>query len=288
MSAINTRNKTNKIESAAIPVGAIVVGVCLFGLIKGLSVVANTALQASKNKSITNNPKNLKSVATIRAETKLLKMTITTDSNLENLKSETFKQLATAPFLVSNQAEIETNILKLDYAKTLTEFKTLHQEIVHKLETGHQQIFTTALLEASQRAALKIGFQKLETLPSPLTSTVRFAATNSLGKTIITEINAPIGRDTRIETEVVGVSDGSCNAILDVFDKALEAEGIRSQPAKRKFTGGVCELSAVRDFLKQKAVPKSTETTETKEFASENETKRRQRLNQTQTRNKQK
>ena len=70
-----------------------------------------------------------------------------------------------------------------------------------KLENGHQQIFTTALFEASQRATLKIGFTKLESLPSPLASTVRFAATDALGKTIGTEISAPTGGDARIETE---------------------------------------------------------------------------------------
>lgn len=288
MSAVNTRNKSNSIESAAIPAGAIVIGACLFGLVKGLSSLANSALQTSRNESLKGNSKSLKSVAAIRSESKPLRLSNSGNNDLETLKTQTFKQLAIQPFLVTNKTEIETSIIKLDQAKTLLEFKTVHEEIVTKLESGHQQLFTTALLEASQRAALKIGFQKLEILPSPLVSTVRFAATDSLGKTIITEINAPIGCDARIETEVVGVSDGSCNSILDAFDQALEAEGVRSQSAQRKFTGGVCELSAVRDFIKQKVVPKTNKSTDAKDFGLENDSKRRQRLNQNQNPNKQK
>lgn len=278
MSAVSTRNKANTIESVAIPIGAIVVGACLVGLAKGLSALANVALQASKNKSVTGNSICLKSVTALRAEAATLKLSKANES-LETLKAQAFKQFAAAPFLVSNRAEMERSILKLDRAVTLAEFKTAHQTVIAKLENGHQQIFTTALLDAGRRAALKIGFKKIETLPGSLSSTARFAATDASGKTIVTEINAPAGSDARIETEVVGVSDGSCNAILDAFDKALEAEGVRSQPAGRKYTGGVCELSAVRDFLRRSVQPKSSGAAEGKEFAPANDAKRRRRLN---------
>lgn len=48
MSSVSSRNEANVIESIAIPVGAIVVGACLFGLAKGLSALANAALKESK------------------------------------------------------------------------------------------------------------------------------------------------------------------------------------------------------------------------------------------------
>lgn len=288
MSAISTRNKANTIESVAIPAGAIVVGACLFGIAKGLSALANAALQSPDNQVVNNNPKALKSVAALRAESAPLKSSGIISTDLETLKARAFKQLASAPLLVANRAEFAAGVQKLNQAKTLNQFKTAQCAVFAKLESGHQQIFSGALLDAGKRAALNIGFKQLEALPSPLSSMVRFAATDARGRTIITEINAPAVGDVRIETEVVGVSDGSCNDILDAFDKALEAEGVRSQPASRKFTGGVCELSAVRDFLSGNIRAKTTEIVKTKDFAPANDVKRRQRLNQKQHGQKQK
>ena len=291
MSSVSTRNKANTIESVAVPAGAIVVGACLFGLAKGLSTLASAVFKESNELNVNDKPPCLKSAARIRAESVPLLFTGSGEGNLEVLKTETFRQLAAQPFLVSNQAELKSSLTAIYRAKSLAELKTAHQSAIARLESGHQQIFSTALSEAGKRAALKIGFQKLESLPSPLASVARFAATDALGRTLITEISAPAGGDVRIETEVVGVSDGSCSRILDDFDQALEAEGVRSQPAKRKYTGGVCELAAVRDFLKRKISPRTAALPERAlkpDFAPPGDTKRRRRLNQKQSGQKQK
>lgn len=284
MSEVSTRNKANTIESIAIPVGAIVVGACLFGLAKGLSALANAALRASENKAITSKPQGMKSVAALRAESAPFELSFSANGSLETLKAQAFKQLGTQPFLVVNRAELETSVLALDRAKTPEEVQTAHRNIVAKLEGSHQQVFTTALLEAGKRAALKIGFKKIESLPSPIASMARFAATDTLGRTLVTEVNAAKDGNMKIETEVVGVSDGSCKAILDDFDKALEDEGVKSQTPNRKFTGGVCELAAVRKFLGNKVAPISSVAVKSESVASTDEAKKRaRRLNQKQT-----
>ena len=253
MSEVTTRNKANTIESLAIPVGAIVVGACLVGLAKGLSFLARAAI-AECEKTLNPSP-TLRSVATLRSEIAPLEMTLSKGQELASLKKQAFKQLASQPLLTANRRELEQSVMKLDRAKTLTEFISTHTDMLANLEDGHQKIFSTALLEAGKRAALKIGFGKIETLRSPVSTTIRFAATDALGRSLVTEISAPKDRDVRIETEVVGVIDGSCHSILDDFDKALEVEGVRSQPAKRKVTGGVCETAAVRAFVGKEIAP---------------------------------
>lgn len=281
MSAVSSRNEANVIESVAIPVGAIAVGACLFGLAKGLSALAKIALKESRDNSLSESPQYLKSVAELRAESASLKLSDFGNSNLESLKAEAFKQLATQPFLVANPAELKTSVMTLDGAKTLDELKTAHQKVVTALIGGHQQVFTTALVQASQRASLKIGFTKIESLPSPLGSTVRFAATDSKGRTLVTEINAVKDGNMRVETEVVGVSDGSCNSILNDFDNALENEGVKSKTPQRKFTGGVFELAAVREFLKGKIAPTTKNAPKTKPITSNDDgIKRTRQLNQ--------
>lgn len=277
MSEVTTRNKANTIESLAIPVGAIVVGACLVGLAKGLSFLARTAI-AECEKTL-NPSRTLRSVASLRSETSP-EMTVSNGQELDALKKQAFKQLATRPLLTTNWKELEQGVMKLDRAKTLTEFVSTHTDILTKLEDGHQKIFSTALFEAGKRAALKIGFGKIEGLRSPVSTILRFAATDPSGRSLVTEISAPKDRDVRIETEVVGVSDGSCHSILDDFDKALEAEGLRSQPAKRKVTGGVCELAAVRAFVEREIAPMAMANAANKPAAITNDAvKRARRLN---------
>lgn len=217
-------------------------------------------------------------MAQIRTESRALELTDFGDGNLEALKTRTFRQLATQPFLVANPAELKTSVVALDRAKTLGELKAAHKSVMATLESGHQQVFTTALVQASQRAALKIGFTKIEVLPSPLQSTVRFAATDSKGKTLVTEISGTKDGNMRVETEVVGVSDGSCNTILNHFDAALESEGVKSKTPQRKFTGGVCELAAVREFLNRKIVSTTQNHIKSKPLASNDDGIKRTRL----------
>ena len=290
MSSVSTRNKVNEVNSVAIPAGAIVAGACLFALAKGLSFAAKTAIQASKEMKSPNKPQAIRSVSTIRSETKSLEMNFSKTSNLETLKSQAFTQIASQPFLVTDSAKLKSSITALDNAKTIGEFKSTHQVLIEKLENGHQKIFSNAVLDAGKRAALKIGFEKIESLPSLKQSAIRFAATDQLGRTIVTEINAPKDREVRIETEVVGVNDGSCNSILDSFDKALEAEGVRSQTPTRKYTGGVCELSAVRDFLNRKPhkEPKTKSSANSKKNVAADDLIRTRKLNQANQTQKQK
>lgn len=284
MSSVTTRNKANEVSSVAIPAGAMVVGACLVGLAKGLSFLAKTAINAANESSTNlNKLKTIKSVSALRSEAKPLEIEKTKTENLNSLKSAAFTQIASQPILVNDAKDFGSNIQALDNAKSVSEFKSAHQKLIAKLENGHQKVFSNALLDAGKRAALKIGFKKIESLPSLSQSTIRFAATDTQGRTIVTEINAPKEHDVRIETEVVGISDGSCNDILDDFDKALEAEGVRSQSPTRKYTGGVCELAAVKDFLKKKPQKEKATTTsarQKKQVVANNKTRTRQ-LNQT-------
>lgn len=79
-------------------------------------------------------------------------------------------------------------------------------------------------------------------------------------------------------TEIVGISDGSCKHIMDIFDRALRNQGVKSSIPKRRFTGGVCEMAAAKEFVQSKVKRESPGT------LSKNDNKRNirrtQRLNQ--------
>jgi hypothetical protein len=74
---------------------------------------------------------------------------------------------------------------------------------------------------------------------------------------LVTEIHSDLDHDISIATEIIGSNDHTCNEILDAFHAALEAEGVKMGDRDRKFTGGIIELEAARQFVSQKVKPKA-------------------------------
>jgi len=76
------------------------------------------------------------------------------------------------------------------------------------------------------------------------------------------EIRSDRDHPTSLATEIIGSSDNTCNEILDAFNVALEAEGVKVGDRDRKFTGGILELDAAREFVNQRVKSKSTNRAE--------------------------
>jgi len=112
--------------------------------------------------------------------------------------------------------------------------------------------FTSALVVACTRASALAGFRAATVVRVSGVQT-RIVATSPAGHALVTEIRVSLSGEASLATEVVGLRDGSCQGILDQFDSALEAEGVRGSAPTRRFTGGVCELAAARAFSRRLA-----------------------------------
>ena len=200
----------------------------------------------------------IKSVSQIRSEFKPIATELVPGMNVERAKQKILQELASRPFYTSDEADFKNKVDVLKSAVTLAEVETRSRDLVDSVEVGSQQVFADAVRSACQRATQKIGFSKIEIISSPLRSDiVRFAATDDEGRTLVTEIDAPLNRDVKIDTEVLGVADNSCHQILEKFHTALQEEGIIiGQPPKREATGGICTLAAAKDFLAKKVKSK--------------------------------
>lgn len=265
MSRVSMRNSANTVVSVGdrngngvagvIGVGgAILAGVCLAGLAKGIGSLLSAAFESRQRSIPAGERADLKSVGSLRGT--VPKFEVRPSEPLESLRTNAFLNLSRQPYLVSSPLSIEPGVRKLEQARTAAEIGVAYHAIVNELEAGHQVLFTSSLIDATKRAALRSGFESIQQIPSQLATTHRFAATDSHGRTIVTEITAPLAGDVRIESEVVGVNDGTCIDILTAFDQELEAEGVRSQKPSHRPTGGVCELAAVRAFVSKKLTPK--------------------------------
>lgn len=200
-------------------------------------------------------------------------------SQTEAIQVSTLLTVASTPYRVENSSAIQQPLEALRLSTSPDAALSAGQQLVATLEQRHHTVFVQALTLACTNASLKVGFDSIETQTGP-TGAVRVIACDPSGRSLVTEISAHPHRDPRIETEVVGVSDGSCHALLDAFDHALEEEGVRSEAPKRRFTGGVCELQAAREFVRKKV--KRTPATHDRQTPAErtdNAVRRGQRLN---------
>lgn len=190
----------------------------------------------------------------------------------ERLKVETLVQagaLRVAPGASFNQP-----LRALQQATTLEAAQQAQQQLLGVLEAGHHHLFTQQLVQACSNAALKVGFPTIETTYLS-GGRVRVVSENEAGQALVTEIQAKPDREPSLATEVVGLHDGSCQPVLDAYDAALEAEGIRAGAPHRTFTGGVCELTATRDFVRRKVRPSASQ----KGASTKQKSKRRRRHN---------
>jgi hypothetical protein len=256
MSRVSTKKNANSVESVGgaevLAFGAVVVGACLLGLAKGISSLVSARPNRIKSLA-TNTIDSVKSVATLSRSAPV--MQVPASANLEETRERAFEVLAQQPYLVSNPKSLEAGVEKLEQASSVSEIQAVYSDVILKLEYDHQLLFTNSLIAATKRAALRSGFQTLQDIASPLPTCHRFAATDSNGRTIVTEINAPLNGEVHIDSEVIGVTDGSCADLLVAFDEALAAEGVKSQKPEHRPTGGVCELDAVRKFVAAQPTP---------------------------------
>ena len=163
-------------------------------------------------------------------------------------------QLATieqSGYRLDDANALQPHLAKLSAATSLTEAQGVMTGMTATLDNEHRIVLQNRLTLACEKAALATGFRRLETTTSPL-GAIRVIARDEQGRAIVTEINGVAEDEPRIESEVVGVTDNSCQGILERFDQALKQQGVRSTPPKTTSTGGIPQLRAAKEFAKNK------------------------------------
>ena len=199
----------------------------------------------------------IRPVSRIRSEFKPLVPDLGALAGVDDAKKEVFEALASSPLYTSDELGFKERIAALERSKTAEQVRAAARALSDFLETDNQRVFAEGIRMACERASRRIGFTRFEAVPGPISGLqIRFAATDALGRTLVTEVAAPVDGDVRIDTEVLGVSDDSCHNLLEEFHEALRHEGvdISGQP-RRESTGGICSSAAAKEFLALKLPP---------------------------------
>jgi len=248
MSEVRTRARVQSVSSAvltAVATGTVIAaGALIKGVLSALSVsVAHLVQDRGLPRTITSGDPVAAAPVMAAAPTYL--------PPVERAKISALLRTAGRGFIIEDRGGVEAALAGLRQAQTLNQVQAAERILTATLKSEHQKVFVRALSRACENACQKTGFSDIQTM-SRGPGMTRVIASDSTGRALVSEITAEAGKQPRLVTEVVGVADGSCHAILDAFDKALEAEGVRAAPPEWKATGGVCELAATREFVQRR------------------------------------
>lgn len=146
----------------------------------------------------------------------------------------------------------EADLRKIEAGSTKASALKAADSLVARVEDGHRRAVERTLVSACARASAVAGFASVSSHRG-IDGSMRVIASDPLGRTLVSEVRILHDRAPSLATEVIGITDGTCDRILDLFDAALEAEGVRGEPPpRRSATAGLPTLAAAREFLRRR------------------------------------
>jgi hypothetical protein len=201
----------------------------------------------------------LQSPASLKVLNKHFKQNMTVINRDATMKNDEVSQIKAAAIMTMRQEnlKIENKLLvmravnELMTATTVEQTKDKLASTFAVIKNEHTKVFTNTLSSAVQLASSKVGFANVKSeIVSP--SLTRIVATNPQGYNLISEIHTDEKSKIDIQSELEGITDGSCKKIMDDFNKELETLGIVAERKDRKPTGGIAQMPYTKKLQKQR------------------------------------
>ncbi len=162
-------------------------------------------------------------------------------SSLDAKKASLISSISKMDFKITDKKAITNRIKAVMNAKDENTLNTEIKSVMNHLEVDHTKVFTSNLAKACAAASLKVGFKQVEI--KQVNGKLEVIATNSIGQRLNSEISVDAKtNNVNANTETIGITDGSCNAIISNFNNELKKMGIKIGDEKTTFTGGACQL----------------------------------------------
>lgn len=256
MSKVETRRNITEIQ--AIPLSSMVSNVSRTASVVSNAVVTmtdaaikemitgNVNLQASTLKSEMGSTALYSPVNLRQQFSEIYTSSITEFSGVKEVltrqKAAALKTISSCDYQVQSPATIQQGITQIMQADAQQSFSRAVESVMNEIQAQHNQVFTHHLSSIVKEASIKSGFAK-EVKVKVLNQKLSVIATNEHGQALLSEIQVD-KKSQRLDlvTETIGISDGSCNVILQKFGEELEKAGVKYGESSSKWTGGACWL----------------------------------------------
>ncbi len=270
MSQVSSRPRIQSVAcSAALPIAAgcafLALG-AIGALLSGMSKAGKKAYEASSSGQQSAKIPSIKSLSVVSNEFRVQDAewarTLRTENGLDQIEAEkvaTLIALSKSQFIADGSAtgSLQSSLAAFSKANDVASVKRLKTEVMQSLENGHQVVLEKSISIACAEATLQAGFGSVRTERTS-SGVIRVIGADTAGRSLVTEIVNDTARELSITTETLGISDGTCDTIMDVFDRALEAQGVKTAVPVRKRKGGVLDLGLATDFVRSKVMKPSS------------------------------
>lgn len=175
-------------------------------------------------------------------------------------------------FKVKENASINSSLKAVFEAKDMKTLNARIKTVMHKLEVSHTEVFAENIATACAIASKSIGFREVEI--KTVQGKLEVIASNNQGQRILSEISLDTKTNqVNANTETIGITDGSCTAIIQSFNEELRKLNIKIGEEKKTFTGGICKMSyakmidqQVKESKKQKELERTRKLNNNKQI----------------------
>ena len=223
--------------------------------VQKMQAVRNTCI-SSPSVGVLQSPTSLKviqkhferNLATLnKSETKSDEVSIIKAAAIMTMQQENLK--------IENKPLIMRSIQELMNASTVKQTTEKLTTAFSDIKNEHAKVFNNTLSSAIQIASSNVGFVNIKSeIVSP--NLTRIVATNPNGYNLISEIHIDNKKKVDIQSELEGITDGSCKKIMDDFNKELESLGVIAERKERKPTGGIAQMEYAKTLQKRRKATK--------------------------------
>ncbi len=163
-------------------------------------------------------------------------------SPLTARKAAWFSVLGKMDYKIVQPNFIKANVMAVIRAGNMKALNNEMKTVMQILEVEHTKVFVNNLAKACANASFNVGFKDIEF--KKVQGKLEVIATNGIGQ----HLNSEIGLDAKtnnvnVNTETIGVADGSCTRIISNFNDELKKMGIKIGSENTKPTGGIPQMS---------------------------------------------
>lgn len=160
--------------------------------------------------------------------------------------------------LAVSQPEIITAKFQgLTSATTVEGAKEAAKAVFAEIHRQHTGEFVRGLTEAITGSAVAIGFSNAKIQSAP--NMMRIVANNPVNQYLICEIE--VGKTVDVQSELVGITDGSCSKLMQQFEAELSKRGVTASEKEQKPTHGVPQMPYAQRLIKAKKTPSRPQRT---------------------------
>ena len=171
-------------------------------------------------------------------------------SNLMAKKASLILALRKTDFKISANTDVKIKLQAIFNTKDVKSANTQIKSLMQILETSHTEVFTSNIANACAIASQNTGFRQVNI--KSVNGKLEVIATNSHGQRLGSEISVdPTTNIVNVNSDTIGITDGSCVAIMKKFNEELRKMNIKIGKEKSIYTGGSCQMTYTQIIDKQ-------------------------------------